>query len=117
MSPNPCPYGSGKKYKHCCLKKDEADEHRCQNRDMRPWLPLPLPNPRGRSLRKPWPIRTSTTRRRMSSPLLPMQLSTSSVPVSSKKPSRALAICWCASPMSTTAMTESGAILEIPDGT
>jgi hypothetical protein len=24
---NPCPCGSGKKYKHCCLKKDEAAEH------------------------------------------------------------------------------------------
>jgi len=24
---DPCPCGSGKKYKHCCLKKDEAAEH------------------------------------------------------------------------------------------
>jgi tetratricopeptide (TPR) repeat protein len=24
---DPCPYGSGKKYKHCCLKKHEAAEH------------------------------------------------------------------------------------------
>jgi tetratricopeptide (TPR) repeat protein len=24
---DPCPCGSGKKYKHCCLKKDEATEH------------------------------------------------------------------------------------------
>src|SRR5215467_11606796 len=67
----------------------------------RPWLPLLLPNLRGRSLRKPWSIRTSTTRR-MISPLLPMQLSTSFMPVSSTKPNKALAIFWCASPMSTT---------------
>ena len=25
---DPCPCGSGKKYKHCCLKKDEAAEHK-----------------------------------------------------------------------------------------
>jgi len=24
---DPCPCGSGKKYKHCCLEKDQAAEH------------------------------------------------------------------------------------------
>jgi hypothetical protein len=44
---DPCPCGSGKKYKKCCLSKDEAAKPRVSEPSL---LPLPLPHsafPRG----------------------------------------------------------------------
>ena len=37
---DPCPCGSGKKYKKCCMDKDQAAER------ARPALPIQLPNSR-----------------------------------------------------------------------